>query len=53
MRHETRCATFAFLFLFPSDMIFLIRLTHYRTRRGEWRDYIAATLYVYMLSVIR
>ena len=52
MRHENRCATFAFLFLFPSDMISLIRLTNYRTRGCEWRDCIATTLYIYMLSVI-
>ena len=30
-----------------------IRLTHYRTRRGEWRGCIAATSYIYLLSVIR
>ena len=46
-------ANFRFLIYFPFDIIILIRLTHYRTRGGEWRGCIAATSYSYLLSVIR
>ena len=42
-----------FRFLKFPDIVSFVRLTHYRTRGGEWRGCIAATPYVYMLSVIR
>ena len=53
MHHETCWLTFAFLSYLPSDYYFPIRLTHYRTRGGEWRGCIAATSYSYLLSVVR
>ena len=43
MRHETIAVAFRFLICFPSDIIFLIKLTHYRTHGGKWRGCIATT----------
>ena len=42
-------------FSLPLDIWYnsFIRLTHYRTRGGEWRGCIAATPHFYMASVIR
>ena len=46
-------ADFRFSILVSFWYYSFIRLTHYRTRRGEWRSCITAPPHNYLLSVIR